>query len=109
MFVSIDTVSIDDGKNGALGMLELLDSELGKAGDDAWKIVFGHYPCHSGGHYGGVSSIQEQVLPIMKAHNVDFYITGHDHNQQHWTTRGNSAGIDHIVTGKASFHPAGKS
>ena len=61
MFVSIDTVSIDDGKNGAMGMLGLLNSELGKAGDDAWKIVFGHYPCHSGGHYSGVTAIQDQV------------------------------------------------
>merc|ERR1711962_1422577 len=68
-------------------MLELLVSELGKADDNDWKVVFGHYPCHSGGHYGGFSSIQEQVLPIMKGFNVDFYLTGHDHNQQHWTER----------------------
>jgi len=99
MFVSIDTIAIDGHKNGAAGMLELLVSELGKADDNDWKIVFGHYPCHSGGHYGGFSSIQEQVLPIMKGFNVDFYLTGHDHNQQHWTERGNPAGIDHIVTG----------
>jgi hypothetical protein len=98
-FVSIDTVSIEDNKNGALGMKELLDNELAKAGSDAWKVVFGHYPCHSGGHYGGSEEIQEQVLPIMKAHNVDFYLTGHDHNLQHWTTRGNPSGIDHIITG----------
>merc|ERR1711970_1229463 len=32
------------------GMLELLVSELGKADDNDWKVVFGHYPCHSGGH-----------------------------------------------------------
>ena len=81
-------------------MLELLDSELGKSND--WKIVFGHYMCHSGGHYGGYESVRTKVLPIMKRHNVDFYLTGHDHNQQHWVVRGNSAGIDHIVTGEAS-------
>ena len=118
MFVSIDTIAIDGNKNGAAGMLELLVSELGKADDNDWKIVFGHYPCHSGGHYGGFSSIQEQVLdiirhnplstlaqvlPIMKGFNVDFYLTGHDHNQQHWTERGNPAGIDHIVTGGSFF------
>ena len=68
MFVSIDTIAIDGNKNGAAGMLELLVSELGKADDNDWKIVFGHYPCHSGGHYGGFSSIQEQVLDIIR-HN----------------------------------------
>ena len=104
MFVSIDTVSIEDNKNGALGMKELLDSELAKAGSDAWKVVFGHFPCHSGGHYGGNEAIQEQVLPIMKRHNVDVYLTGHDHNLQHWTTRGNPSGIDHIVTGADASH-----
>ena len=104
MFVSIDTVSIEDNKNGAFGMKELLDSELAKADSDAWKIVFGHYPCHSGGHYGGSKEIQEQVLPIMKAHDVDFYLTGHDHNLQHWTTRNNPSGIDHIITGTASSY-----
>lgn len=104
MFVSIDTVSIEDNKNGALGMKELLDSELAKAGSEAWKIVFGHFPCHSGGHYGGSEEIQEQVLPIMKEHNIDFYLTGHDHNLQHWTTRGNPSGIDHIITGNNTSH-----
>ena len=39
----------------------------------------------------------------MKGFNVDFYLTGHDHNQQHWTERGNPAGIDHIVTGGSFF------
>jgi len=97
MFVSIDTLSIHYDKNGASGMLELLDSELGKSNN--WKIVFGHYMCHSGGHYGGYESVRTKILPIMKRHNVDFYLTGHDHNQQHWVVRGNSAGIDHIVTG----------
>ena len=48
MFVSVDTVSIDDDKNNAESMKQLLESELAKAGDDEWKIVFGHYPCHSG-------------------------------------------------------------
>ena len=69
MFVSIDTIAIDGNKNGAAGMLELLVSELGKADDNDWKIVFGHCPCHSGGPYGGFSSIQEQVLDFIR-HNL---------------------------------------
>ena len=70
MFVSIDTIAIDGNKNGAAGMMELLVSELGKADDNDWKIVLdtSRHPCHSGGHYGGFSSIQEQVLDIIRHH-----------------------------------------
>ena len=100
MFVSVDTVSIDDDKNDAESMKQLLESELAKAGDDEWKIVFGHYPCHSGGGYSGYRSMREQILPTMKAHNVDFYLTGHDHNLQHWRKKDNPADVDHIITGK---------
>jgi len=99
MFVSVDTVSIDDDINDAESQKQLLDSELGKAGEDAWKIVFGHFPCHSGGGYSGITSTRQQILPIMRRHNVDFYLTGHDHNLQHWRTKGDFADVEHIVTG----------
>ena len=102
-FVSVDTVSIDKNENDAEGMKELLDRELATAREDEWKIVFGHYSCHSGGSYSGYESMREQILPTMNAHNVDFYLAGHDHNLQHWGTRGSPADIDHIITGEASF------
>ena len=100
MFVSVDTISIDDNINDAESQKQLLDSELAKAGDDAWKIVIGHFPCHSGGGYSGITSTRQQVLPIMRRHSVDFYLTGHDHNLQHWRSKGDFADVEHIVTGK---------
>ena len=87
-FVSIDTISINKDKNNAQDMIRLLESELSNADKSDWKIVFGHYPCHSGGHYGGFDSIREKVLPIMKKYNVDMYLAGHDHNLQHWEPKG---------------------
>ena len=71
-FVSIDTISIEKDKNDASGMINLLKSDLKNAAEGDWKIVFGHYPCHSGGQYSGSTVLQEKVLPIMKMHNVDF-------------------------------------
>ena len=106
-FVSIDTVSIDDDKNGAAGMIELLRDELESADDDGWKIVFGHFPVHSGGHYGGSDTLREKVLPIMKGNNVDFYMSGHDHNQQHWVEKDHPTRLEHIITGaggKSRYH-----
>jgi len=104
-FVLIDTVSIDHDENSASDMISLLSSELEDSSH--WKVVIGHYPCHSGGHYPGVHSIRKSVLPILKRNGVDFYITGHDHNQQHWVERDNAAGIDHVTTGaggKERYH-----
>lgn len=98
-FVSIDTISIHDDKNHADSMLALLNFELESADSAGWKVVFSHYPCHSGGHYPGSHTIRESVLPIMKRNSVDFYVTGHDHNQQHWVTRGDASEIEHVVTG----------
>ena len=103
MFASVDTVSIDDNINDAESQKELLDSELAKAGQDAWKIVFGHFPCHSGGGYSGITSTRQQILPIMRRHSVDFYLTGHDHNLQHWRSKEDFADVEHIVTGETSF------
>ena len=86
--VSIDSISLESNVNNAAGMLLTLQDELQNAGADDWKIVFSHFPCHSGGHYAGSSTMRNEVLPIMQHYKVDFYLTGHDHNQQHWVTRG---------------------
>ena len=99
MFVLVDTVSIRDDKNDAAVMKDLFESELVAARDNDWKIAIGHFPCHSCGHYSGISSTREEIQPIMNAQNVDFYLAGHDHNIQHWSTRGNPSAPDHIVTG----------
>ena len=99
MFVLVDTVSIRDDKNEAAAMKELFESELVAAEDNDWKIAIGHFPCHSAGHYAGISSTQDEIEPILNEQNVDFWLSGHDHNLQHWTTRGNPSAPDHIVTG----------
>ena len=99
-FVSIDTVSIEDDKNCATCMIMLLRSELASADSSAWKIVYGHYPMHSGGHYGGSDSLRSSVEPILEQNKVDFYLSGHDHNQQHWAARsGAREHVEHVTTG----------
>jgi len=109
MFVLVDTVSIRDDKNDAAVMKDLFESELVAARDNDWKIAIGHFPCHSCGHYSGISSTREEIQPIMNAQNVDFYLAGHDHNIQHWSTRGNPSAPDHIVTGAGGQSAYGQS
>jgi len=109
MFVLVDTVSIRDDKNEAAAMKELFESELVAAQDNDWKIAIGHFPCHSGGGYAGIASTQDEIEPILNAQNVDFYLSGHDHNLQHWSTRGDPSAPDHIVTGAGGQNAYGKS
>lgn len=48
-----------------------------------WKIVVGHHTIKSAGHHGNTQELVSQLLPILQANNVDFYINGHDHCLEH--------------------------
>lgn len=48
-----------------------------------WKIVVGHHTIKSAGHHGVTKELEEQLLPILEAHNVDMYMNGHDHCLEH--------------------------
>lgn len=49
-----------------------------------WKVVIGHYPIYSCGSHGDNGELMANLLPILKRHRVDFYISGHDHNISHF-------------------------
>ena len=102
-FVSYDTESILQNKNNATGMLQFLESELEDPISD-WIIVFGHHPCYSAGMRAGSRIIRKRVLPILTKYNVDIYLTGHEHNLEHWQVQ-NETDIDHIITGAGGKIP----
>ncbi|MCP5054506.1 MAG: acid phosphatase [bacterium] len=45
-----------------------------------WKIVFGHHPVFSNGKHGDSAQMQDIIKPVLDNHNVDLYISGHDHD-----------------------------
>lgn len=45
-----------------------------------WKVVVGHYPVFSNGHHGNTDELISDLLPILKKYEVDFYLSGHDHD-----------------------------
>lgn len=47
-----------------------------------WKFVIGHYPVISGGPHLISNELSSFLLPLFKKYKVDFYISGHDHNNQ---------------------------
>ncbi|XP_027193563.1 purple acid phosphatase 17-like [Cicer arietinum] len=48
-----------------------------------WKIVVGHHAIKSIGHHGDTQELISQLLPILQANNIDFYMNGHDHCLEH--------------------------
>lgn len=71
------------------------DSVLSAAKED-WKIIIGHHPVYSAHPTRGNSkALVEHLNPIMKKHDVDFYIGGHDHIFQHM--KDGKSDIDYFV------------
>ncbi|KAK8569408.1 hypothetical protein V6N13_046466 [Hibiscus sabdariffa] len=63
-------------------LLKDVESAL-KESRATWKIVVGHHAIRSIGYHGDTEELNSQLLPILKAYDVDFYINGHDHCLQH--------------------------
>lgn len=60
-----------------------------------WKIVFAHYPIFSYGFHGDDSDLKRLLKPQLEAYDVDFYLSGHDHNRQAFTRDG----VYYVVSG----------
>lgn len=84
--------------------LQWLDQVL-SASTAMWKIVVGHHPVYSGGEHGNTPELIEKLLPLLKAHGVQVYMNGHDHDLQHIVLDG----INYITCGAgAQPHVAGQ-
>eukprot|EP00250_Pteridium_aquilinum_P017854 c23807_g1_i3 orf=265-1305(-) len=63
-----------------------------------WKVVVGHHPIRSVGVHGDTLELQDQIYPILKEHDVDLYVNGHDHCLEHIT----ECGIHFVTSGGGS-------
>ncbi|GAP97401.1 metallophosphoesterase family protein [Leptolyngbya sp. NIES-2104] len=84
-----------------------LDAELGRS-TAPWKIVYGHHPIYSSGHYGTDAVMVQKFSPLFKKHQVQLYINGHEH---HYERSASIEGTTYLVTGigGASLRPVGRS
>ncbi|GAX34759.1 metallophosphoesterase family protein [Nodularia sp. NIES-3585] len=77
-----------------------LEQELSLS-DAPWKVVFGHNPFYSSGHYGVSQRLIKRFAPLFKKYNVQLYINGHDHHYERthaidgttYLTTGSGAGV----------------
>jgi 3',5'-cyclic AMP phosphodiesterase CpdA len=101
-FFALDTNSNADWKN----QLPWLEKELSLS-KSAWKVVFGHHPIYSSGHYGINQTFIKTLTPLFQKYRVQLYINGHDHSYER--TRAIN-GTTYLVTGAgAGTRPVGRS
>jgi len=78
--VALDTTPIMQKANGWQDQLAWLDTTL--SGAQGLRIVAGHHPIRSYGHYKDQAHLLKHVKPILDRHNVTLYCCGHDHDLQ---------------------------
>jgi hypothetical protein len=86
-FFAIDTNPIVKGEPSVPEQLAWLDGALA-ASTAPWKVVYGHHPVYSTGLDGNTREIVEQVLPRLKKHGVDVYLSGHEHDLEYLRPEG---------------------
>jgi acid phosphatase len=117
--VAIDAFFIDTmiwrhsfvgGSTDQMDQRTWLEMELGSSTAE-WKIVIGHHPVYSKGSHGMTSELLEDMDgldsldPLMRTHGVQFYFSGHDHNQQHMFHRG----LNYVVSGAGGMRSSSTS
>jgi Calcineurin-like phosphoesterase len=66
-----------------------------------WKIVYGHHPIYSSGHYGTNPEFVKRFTPLFKKYKVNLYINGHEH---HYERSNPIDGTTYLVTGHGGAH-----
>lgn len=78
-YFMLDTQTIMMGK--AEKQLQWFEEEV-KRSKAQWKIVVGHHPMRSYGHYGDLQPLLKSLKPLFDKYGVQFYLCGHDHDLQ---------------------------
>ncbi|MBH8553805.1 metallophosphoesterase [Nostocaceae cyanobacterium CENA357] len=80
-FFALDTNGNADWKN----QLIWFEKELSRSNAN-WKVVFGHHPIYSSGHYGKSDKFIKIFTPLFQKYGVELYINGHDHSYERTRT-----------------------
>ena len=78
--ICLDTQMILQKKDGWKAQLDWLEKTMDEQKDQTWRIVIGHHPMRSYGHYGDQAWMLKHVRPRIQG--ADLYAAGHDHDLQ---------------------------
>lgn len=80
-FFCLDTQAILQKREGWQLQLQWLKEQVKKS-TSTWKVVVGHHPLRSYGHYQDQRFMLEHIKPILDEYGVAAYLCGHDHDLQ---------------------------
>ena len=69
-----------------------------------WLFVVGHHPVWSVGEYGPTWDLVTRLDPLMQAAGVALYISGHEHQAEHFRAEPHPAGVDYLVVGNGAYY-----
>lgn len=79
--------------------LAWLENELTRS-SAKWKVVVGHHPIYSSSPFhGNADELIDAFVPLFKQHQVDLYLSGHEHDLQLQKPLGNTY---YLVSGAGS-------
>jgi len=89
-------------KQDKKAQLHFIDSVL-SVSTEKWKVVIGHHPIYANTtkNEDERTDMQSSLDPVLRKHNVDFYICGHIHNFQHIQQK--NSPVDYFVNSSASL------
>jgi acid phosphatase len=79
--LALDTTPMVQGASRWRDQLTWLDRSLTQE-PAALKVVVGHHPLRSYGHYGDTSILVKNLKPLLDKHSVNAYLCGHEHDMQ---------------------------
>jgi predicted phosphodiesterase len=91
-------IGLDSNDLDAPGQLAFLESTLA-ASDARWRIVAVHHPPYSAGYQGSSLDVRQWLAPVLKRHDVQLVLSGHDHDYQRSLP---IDGVTYVVSGGAS-------
>lgn len=78
--VFIDTNLLKDDLKREVDFVKQSFSQTGS--QPTWRLVVGHHPIRNFGKHGETAQLVSELLPVLKQYQVDFYLAGHDHDEQ---------------------------
>lgn len=94
-FFALDTTDRDFMRPGT-PQVAWLERALSRS-TATWKIAYGHHPMYSNGADGGKAFLRNRVLPLLKRHGADLYLSGHEHNYERFLDA--EEGVHFLVSG----------
>lgn len=90
------------GLNTQCNILALTGLEVSDSATSPWKFVYAHHPIYSSGTHGDSDIVTSTIWDYYFADQVDFYLSGHDHEIEHLKNSGDRT--EYVVSGAGGKH-----